>query len=77
MKKAVLIFNKPEKCRECPCSDLPLDPDIPDTCLAENEIIHNSEEKPCWCPLKEIDDSWIIKLEHIYERIKTERENRL
>ena len=58
MKKAVLVFNMPKCCIECPCLDENL---ISRTCGAMDEYTKLDKFeiyglKPDWCPLKEMPE---------------------
>ena len=56
MSKAVLVFDMPRSCIECPC--LHINPSTRNCGAMEEFCIPSAEEvfdkKPDWCPLKEV-----------------------
>ncbi len=46
--KAVLVFEMPESCFDCPCESEYI-------CgVAQKELFYEEDRKPDWCPLKEM-----------------------
>lgn len=70
MKKAILIIDMPDSCKDCPlCVSKEFIPSVDEyCCIVENTAI-DAYDKPYWCPLKPApelqnvgydDDDWVI-----------------
>lgn len=54
MGKAMLLFDMPEKCVDCPCAG-PGKTNNEIICRAKGQIVTVSDSKPSWCPLIFLD----------------------
>lgn len=64
MSKSILVIDTPKRCLDCPChftGMIKLNPSgkerfIPILCGLNNEDILSDEEKPDWCPLRDLPE---------------------
>lgn len=75
MKKAVLIFDMPDTCIQCPCID------EEEYCVAAGKVtempLFRMIERPSWCPLIETTKADISRAEMYLNKLEYIRENRL
>lgn len=73
-KKAVLIFDMPEACWQCPCVNTD---DYDFYCMVNSNSLHNRNKRPDWCPLIEVSADYIRRAEMYLDRVKYAKEDRL
>jgi hypothetical protein len=75
-KKAVLIFDMPEACCDCPCCYDGMEctgtPDFK-SLIGFDRV----ETRPDWCPLIEVTNDYIRRAEMYLDRVKYAKEDRL
>ena len=76
-KKAVLIFDMPESCIDCPCCYDHMCCTAVSKSLIDDIINIFTGPLPSWCPLIETTINDISRVEIMMNRIKIEKENRL
>lgn len=54
MSKAMVMFDMPKRCEDCPCSCYGLSSDEM-MCKITEELIFTEQPIPKWCPLLELD----------------------
>lgn len=73
-KKAVLIFDIPECCTECPCE---YDVMMCKAVKRDLDYLTMSEKRSDWCPITEMSTGDLARINMFLNRIYNERMNRL
>ena len=76
-KKAVLIFDMPESCADCPCCYDFIDCTAMSESLIDSNVNTIDGPLPDWCPLIEVSKDYIRRAEIHLNRIKYAKEDRL